>query len=81
MNRFLSLALIFLLATQAFAFTAQEEAALTLSDLMVRKKSTYKCDIFGRQVRAGLQQKGIGITDGQETKVLSLMKQAASFYS
>jgi hypothetical protein len=71
--------IILLLIVQALTFVTKQD--LTLSDLINRKKSTFKCDIFGRQIRTGLQQRGIGITEAQETKVLSLMKQAASLYS
>jgi hypothetical protein len=71
--------IILLLILQALTFVTKQD--LALSDLINRKKSTFKCDIFGRQIRNGLQQRGIGITEAQETKVLSLMKQAAILYS
>lgn len=69
---------IILLATQAFAFEAK--STMTVSDLLAMKKATAKKDLFGRSIRTNLQQRGAGVTEGQEKYVLSLMTQSANIF-
>lgn len=69
---------IILLATQAFAFEAK--STMTVSDLLAMKKATTKKDLFGRSIRTNLQQRGAGVTEGQEKYVLSLMTQSANIF-
>jgi hypothetical protein len=70
--------LIVLLVTQCLAFKA--ESAMTVSDLLAMKKSSVKKDLFGKSIRPVLQQRGAGVTEGQEKYVLSLMSQSANIF-
>ena len=69
---------IILLATQAFAFETQ--SAMTVSDLLALKKAAPRKDLFGRSIRANLQQRGAGVTEGQEKFVVGLMSQSANIF-
>jgi len=71
--------LLLLLVMSVLSFEVQQ--SLSLSDLFSRKKTVVKTDIFGRQVKVVLQQKGSGITDAQQTFALKLMEQGSSIYA
>lgn len=70
--------LIVLLVTQTLAF--QAESTMTISDLLAMKKSTTNKNLLGSSIRLNLQQRGTGVTDGQEKYVLSLMAQSANIF-
>lgn len=70
--------LVVLLVMSVLSFEVQQ--SLGLSDLLERKKTAVKTDIFGREVKVVLKQKGSGISDAQQTYALKLMEQGASVY-
>lgn len=71
--------LVLMLVMSVLSFEVQP--SLGLSDLIEMKKTAVKTDIFGRQVKVVLKQKGSGITDAQQTFALKMMEQGASIYA